>query len=342
MPPTNPPISLRQIKPGHPSDRYWRLPNYILTSQVSEIRQHLKAHNYPHTVPSSDFPSLLQSLARSLPGYERCKTAELRLFARQRRLTDITDIDIATATRQDLAKALRLADQNPSFHRFLELPSELRTSIYTFYCASFADEPLTLPTYPPLARTNRQLLEEVLPVFYSSCTFAVNLTTDVHEYFQPITGTGSAAGLLAPAPGAIPHVLRMQRETTLFFKALSSEHIANIQSLEVTFDSRHPGVSAETFKLRILIPRRGRKGTVEVVVHKLWQDHFGDCGILHPWVSGREVGIEKLRELEGTVEGFVEGVQKRGKGENCLVVADVYHLRAMLETFFEEQCGSQE
>lgn len=336
-----PPNPLRQIKPGHPSDRYWRLPNYILTNQVSEIRHYLKTHNYPHTIPSSDFPSLLQSLARSLPDYEKCKTVELRLFAHQRRLTNIPDI--STATRQDLAKVLRLADQTPEFHRFLELPSELRTSIYTFYCSDFATEPLTLPTYPPLARTNNQLLEEVLPVFYNSCTFAVNLSTDVSDYFQPITGTGSAAGLApAPGPGAIPHVLRMQRETTLFFKALSSEHIANIQSLEVTFDSRHPGVSAETFKLRILIPRRGRKGTVEVVVHKLWQDHFGDCGILHPWVSGREVGIEKLRELEGTVEGFVEGVQKRGKGENCLVVADVYHLRAMLETFFEEQCGSQE
>ena len=338
-PPPHPPLSLRQIKPGHPSDRYWRLPDYILTSQVSEIRHYLKTHNYPHTVPSSDFPSLLQSLARSLPGYEKCKTAELRLFARQRRLTNI---NIATATRQDLAKALRLADQAPTFHRFLDLPSELRTSIYTFYCADFADEPLTLPTYPPLARTNRQLLEEVLTVFYNSCTFAVNLTTDVSDYMQPQPSGFATVTPRPRGPGTIPHVLRMQRETTLFFKSLSPEHLADIQSLEVTFNSRHPGVSAETFKLRILIPRRGRKGTVEVVVHKLWHDHHGDCGILHPWVSGREVGIEKLRELEGRVEGFVERVQKRGEGENCLVVADVYRLRSMLEEFFEEQCDSQQ
>ncbi|GAB7330389.1 hypothetical protein MBLNU13_g02009t1 [Cladosporium sp. NU13] len=91
-PPPNPPNQLRHIKPGHPSDRYWRLPDYVLSNQVSEIRHHLRAHNYPHTGPSSDFASLLQSLACSLLGYEKCKTAELRLFAQQRRLTTITDI----------------------------------------------------------------------------------------------------------------------------------------------------------------------------------------------------------------------------------------------------------
>lgn len=330
-----PPNHLRQIKPGHPSDRYWRLPSYILTSQVSEIRHRLKTHNYPHTVPSSNFPSLLQSIARSLPGYEKCKTAELRLFAQQRRLTNL---DIPTTARQDLAKALRLADQNPTFHLFLRLPSELRTLIYRFYCASFASEPLTLPTYPPLARTNRQLLEDVLPVFYNECTLAVNLTTDVHSSFQPSGGAGTAGIVTGVVAETIPHVLRMQRETTLFFKALTPEHVAHIQKLEVTFDSRHSGLSVETFKLRIMVPRRGRKGTAKVVVHKFWQDHV-DCGILHPWNSGREVGVEQLRVLEESVKGFVEGIQKRAEGENCLLIADVYRLRVMLEEFFEEQCS---
>lgn len=330
-----PPNHLRQIKPGHPSDRYWRLPNYILTSQISEIRHHLKTHNYPHTVPSSNFPSLLQSIARSLPGYEKYKTAELRLFAQQRRLTNL---DIPTAARQDLAKALRLADQTPTFHCFLNLASELRTLIYRFYCAPFASEPLTLPTYPPLARTNKQLLEEVLPMFYNECTFAVNLTTDVNGAFQPSGGAATAGIVTGVVAETIPHVLRMQRETTLFFKALTPEHVAHIQKLEVTFDSRHSGLSVETFKLRIMVPRRGRKGTAKVVVHKFWQDH-DDCGILHPWISGREVGAEQLRVLEERVAGFVGGVQKRAEGENCLLIADVYRLRVMLEEFFEEQCS---
>lgn len=325
--PPNPPTQLRHIKQGHPSDRYWRLPNYALSNQVSEIRHHLKSHNYPHTIPSSTFPSLLQTLARSLPGYEKCKTAELRLFAQQRRLTTITDI--ATATRQDLAKALRSADQTPQFHRFLELPPELRTAIYTFYCADFADEPLTLPTYPPLARVNRQLREEVLTVFYSECTFAVGLTTGIHSDLQL-----AAAG----AVGGIPHVLRMQRETTLFLKSLSAEHLGHIQRFEITFDSRHPGTVVDTFKLRVGVPRRGRARTAKVVVQKAWRE-YDDCGILHPWCE-REVGAEQLRVLEGRVKGFVEGIQKRGKGENHLLIADVYRLRSMLEAFFEEQCRS--
>lgn len=322
-----PPNHLSQIKPGYPSDRYWRLPTYTLINPVSEIRHHLKTHNYPHTVPSSDFPSLLDSLARSLTGYEKCRTAELRLFAHHRGLTNI---DIPTATRQNLASALRLADQSPTFRPFLRLPSELRASIYSFYCADFASEPLTLPTYPPLARTNKQLLKEVLPVFYDECIFAVNLATDDHSHDH----SGSD----------IPHVLRMQRDTTLFFKSLTAEHLAHIQKLEVSFDCRHPGVSVETFKLRIMVPRRGRAGSVKVVVRKFWQDRV-DCGILHPWVGGREVGAEELRELEGRVEGFVEGIWKRGGGENGdqekgLVIGDVYRLRVMLEEFFEEQCGS--
>lgn len=318
----SPPFQVRQIKTGYPSDRYWRIPNYILTSQISDIRAHLQAHNYPHTVPASDFQSLLQCIARSHPGYEKCKTAELRLFAQQRRLVDI---DIPTATRQILAKALRLADQSPTFNLFLKLPFELRTSIYSFYCADFATEPLTLPTYPPLARANNQLLEEVLPVFYNECTFAVGLTTDIHGYLH----TGAATGA-----GGIPPVLRMRRDTTLFFRSLGAKHLAHIQSLEVTFDSRHPRTSVETFKLRVVIPRRGRPGTVQVVVHKAWADHV-DCGMLHPW-SEREVGAEEFRELERRVEGFVESIQDRREGENCLVIADVYHLRSMLEAFFKE------
>jgi hypothetical protein len=62
--------------------------------------------------------------------------------------------------------------------------------------------------------------------------------------------------------------------------------------------------------------------------------------MLHPWVSGREVGAEELTELEGRVEGYVEGISRRGEGENCLLIGDVYRLRVMLEEFFEEQCGS--
>lgn len=300
------------------------MPNYILTSQVSDIRQHLKAHNYPHTVPASDFQYLLQCIARSHPGYEKCKTAELRLFAQQRRLTNM-DIDINTADRKQLAKALRLADQSPTFNLFLKLPFELRTAIYSFYCADFATEPLTLPTYPPLARVNNQLLEEVLPVFYNECTFAVGLTTDIHDYLHHSAGAGA---------GGIPHVLRMQRDTTLFFKSLSAKHLSHIQKLEISFDSRHPRTSVETFKLRIEIPRRGRPGTVRVIVHKAWADHVG-CGMLHPW-SEREVGAEELRELERRVQEFVERIRKRGKGENHLAIADVYRLRSMLEAFFEE------
>ena len=75
-----------------------------------------------------------------------------------------------------------------------------------------------------------------------------------------------------------------------------------------------------------------------MVVHKAWEDR-DDCGMVHPW-SGEEVGVEQLRELEERVRSFVGEINKRGEGENHLLVADVYRLRAMLEAFFEEQRGS--
>ena len=307
---------LRHYKTGYSSDRYWRMPIYVITGQVADIRQLLKAHGYPHTGPASDFQYMLQSIARSLPGYEKCKIAELRQFAQQRVLMDAKKAD--KADRKQLVETLRLADETPRFDQFFALPPELRVSIYRLYCADFADEPLTIPTYPPLARVNKHLRAEMLPIFYSECTFAVGLTIDSHFNGR-----------------AIPHVLHMQRDTTLFFKSLSPESLAHVQKLEVTFESRHPGLSVEMFRLRIVVPRCGKPGTAQVIVRKLFQDYV-DVGILHPWNIGERVGSEQLRGLEERVASFVAKIQQRGQSKNDLMIADVYRLRTMLEDFFEK------
>lgn len=310
-PPPHLPTRPREIKPGPPSDRYWRLPNYAISRSVTEIREHLKSHNYPHNGPASNFPYLLHCIARSLPGYEKCKIAELRLFARQRGL-----VNASNANRKQLAAALRAADENPRFDHFFALPPELRLMTYQFYCVDFADEPLAIPTYPPLARANRQLLTEMLPVFYSECTFSVGLTTEGYSH------------------STIPHVLRMQRDTTLFFKSLSPQHLAFIQNLEVTFESRHLRRRVETFRLRVTMPGPKKLGTARVSVHRLWEECTAD-GLLHPWRS-EHIGTEKLGELEEMVQGFLKELEQRELDEVRLVIADVYRLRTMLEAFFEK------
>jgi hypothetical protein len=75
-------------------------------------------------------------------------------------------------TKKALAKALTRADEERTFSRLFDLPQELRDLIYTFYVDGFGLEDgsrsliVHKPTYPPLARVNRTLRDEVLPIYY--------------------------------------------------------------------------------------------------------------------------------------------------------------------------------
>jgi hypothetical protein len=307
-------MELQQYRTGYLGDRYWRLP-YYQTRDTASIRRLLKVHDYPHSGSVSGFQPMLQRIARSLPAYEKCKIDELRRFGQQRGLLDADKVD-----RKQLIQALLHADDHPRFHLFLALPPELRTSVYRLYCTDFADEPLTLPTYPPRARANKQLRDEMLPVFYNECTFAVGL----------IACGRSASGGRSASDG----VLRMQRDTALFFKSLSPESLAQIQRLEVKFDFRHVRQRDKTTILRVELPGRGNRGLAEARVHHVRGQCTGD-GVPHPW-SRKEIEREQLGELEERVANFVEGIRQRGQGENHLLIADVYRLRSMLETFFGE------
>lgn len=295
------------------------MPTYPTSRSTSEIRQFLKAHNYPHNGPALNFQGLLERVARSLPAYEKCKLAELRKFARQRGLVGVVE----TTNRKHLVvEALLRADDNPNFPRFLELPAEVRTMIYEFYCAGFADEPLILPTYPPLARTSNLLKKELLPVFFSSCNFGIGLVAENFDSDET------------------RHILRMQRETTLSFRSLKPEHLASIQTLEVSFDSHFRMQPMQSFNMKVTVPRNGTKTSVVIRV----LDKFGNLsdlsryGLTHPW-GGHEKGIapKAVAELEAKVNRFAEGIQQREDGGNHLVIDDVYWLRSTLERFFEDQ-----
>ena len=299
----------QEYRTGYPGDRYWRLP-YYQTTQTAKIRRLLKAHNYPHSGPVSSFQHMLQHIARSLPAYEKCKTAELSRFAQQRGLIDADETD-----RKQLMQALRHADDYPRFDRIFALPPELRASTYRLYCADFADEPLTMPAWPPLARANRQLRDEMLPIFYSECTFTVGMQTD--------------------SAGDASRVLRMTRDTTLFFKSLSPEHLAHVQKLDVTLESWRPPLNVHAFAMRVVVPRNAKLGTVRADVRRGRGSH-PDRKEVHPWTR-EEVSDDYYRELERRVVRFLERIQEREQGENHLLIADVYGLRSLLEAFFQNR-----
>jgi hypothetical protein len=71
---------------------------------------------------------------------------------------------------RDTTKAL------PKFHRFLELPPELRNRVYIFHPESLGKFPPRF-VVPPLCRVSRQLRSETTALFYEYCTFVFLLRT---------------------------------------------------------------------------------------------------------------------------------------------------------------------
>jgi hypothetical protein len=294
-----------EYRTGHTSDRYWRLPDYV-------------GSKAPRRSKETDVKRL-HRIARSLPDYEKCKVAELRKFARQRGLVAVDSKD----SKAHLLGELRLADKFPLFTCFLDLPEELRNAVYGFYCAGFADIPLTLPTYPPLARVNKQFRDEVLPIFYSECTFAIGL--------QVSEGHWSTST-------PIPHKFRMQRETSLFFTSLSPKNLAHIQKLDVQIGEESRGQFRRIFGLCVSVARNGISAEAQVrLVHEGYKLLTTGKLLKHPWDASNFVHRERFDELEGRVRRFAESIQKRAQGGNHLVIGDVYRLRSMMEEFFEEQ-----
>jgi hypothetical protein len=85
------------------------------------------------------------------------------------------------AKKQELIRCLVDADDRnvaskavPTFHRFFELPPELRNRMYTFYFDSLGKIPPRF-VVPPLCRASRQLRLETSELFFEHSTFIVSM-----------------------------------------------------------------------------------------------------------------------------------------------------------------------
>ena len=105
---------------------------------------------------------------RGKPSYEGIPLSELKRYAAQRDLTPNPPATIASMKAQ-LEQA---DDKNNSFHRFLDLPPELRESIYTQYLIPWndADGDDNPKCQPPITYASRTVRREALPLFYE-CFF---------------------------------------------------------------------------------------------------------------------------------------------------------------------------
>lgn len=119
---------------------------------------------------------LLQSaVRRSEQGHmscHNCSNDELRRLVQARKI-GLWPFGLKLS-RRELVDVLQSEDQEPKFHRFLELPPELRNRIYEYHFASF-HQPICAPSQPPITTVSSLLRKETFQLFYHGCVFEVHL-----------------------------------------------------------------------------------------------------------------------------------------------------------------------
>lgn len=198
-------------------DQYWQWEGDNNTSLLEVVQA--RGYQIPQLTPVWRLHKLNKRHGK-LPCYDRCTDEELEMYIRDRRLLIRTTESKPKARpkpnqgRLDMIVTLYDADDHPKFSRFLQLPPEIRLYVHEYYVAGFAGV-LSTPTQPPLARLCRTLREELLPVFYGSCTFSLT-------YLCP-EGQRSMGDLYPTT------------STSIFLLALQPVDVALIRKLKLSF-----------------------------------------------------------------------------------------------------------
>jgi hypothetical protein len=162
------------------ANSYWKTGLPYTDSKIDWVN-YLTEHQVYHK--KSDGLATLKAravrCARGRRSYDGRNVKMLRELAQDYGLRISLDRE---ASRDQLAKALDNADEDKQralkasskFHRFSELPSELRNRIYAYHFKSLGKVPPRFIT-PPLCRASRQLRVESTGLFFENCTFVVQL-----------------------------------------------------------------------------------------------------------------------------------------------------------------------
>jgi hypothetical protein len=158
---------------------YWQTDLPYLTT-LDEWRRCLEERGYYYK-PSASLARLKELAkrgARGLQSYEAQDYHLLRALVQERGLGSHLH---PRATKQKLIRCLEAADGKkealnvaPTFHRFSELPPELRNRVYKLYFGSLGKVPPRF-VVPPLCRASRQLRLETTGMFFESSTFVVSM-----------------------------------------------------------------------------------------------------------------------------------------------------------------------
>lgn len=129
---------------------------------------------------------LMNRLEKGLMTYDACSYEELLRYCVQRHIP-VTGSNIrkTNGSKRELMVTLLNADEEHVFHRFTELPPEVRNLIYGFsfeYFEACRTRGAARPP-PPIAQVSRLLRNETLPLFYKD------------EYFMADFDMGSTLGI---------------------------------------------------------------------------------------------------------------------------------------------------
>lgn len=155
-------------------DDYWRIrgrhprTEYVTVKEAKETMKK-RGFYWKSSERKGRAMELYERCERGLVSYEACKRRELESFVKQRGISYDR-----SAHKSDLVGMLELADDTCVFYKFLDLPAEMRSIIFTMYM-----EGLVVPgdkaCQPPLCLTSRQLRHESLPLFYQVSAFSFSL-----------------------------------------------------------------------------------------------------------------------------------------------------------------------
>ncbi|KAF7186682.1 hypothetical protein HII31_11914 [Pseudocercospora fuligena] len=116
-------------------------------------------------------------IQRGLLLYETCSSEELRVFCQQRGIHfPPRSHRIARRARDELIGLLEAADENNTFHRYIDLPPELGLLVIEAYM-SFVPGPYIDDKPPPICGVSRNVRHEALNIFYQN--YRLDLTFDL-------------------------------------------------------------------------------------------------------------------------------------------------------------------
>ena len=210
------------------SSQYWKLDNRSsLTNAVLQDQLKKSSYFFRLGAPKNRLLDLHSRRDRGLLSYEKYDSATVKEFYVKRNLHFGKH-----ARRLNFTWVLENADDEITFGRFLDLPSEIRNQIYTLHFESF--EPLTRPLPPPITTVYRQIRQETLMLFSQTCTVSIS--------FTPKGLTLHTWGMrVLPKMQLWPHY-----STQYLFRLVPKDLIGNVRKLHLTGVVHPPGYWVET------------------------------------------------------------------------------------------------